>query len=396
MKREFGKKLIEEFFPRVQLTHVIDTSGAYIPGHGTPTVILAGRNQVARQEEDVRAVLGVRGEPSQPDNPEEGLVWRAIVAQVATPGSESEWASVTDAARGRFSTFPWSLQGGNAHDLMTKLSFGGGNTVSDRVKLIGRTTHTGSDSAYFAPPGSWTRRGVPEKNTVQLVEGTAVRDYQLLPETQALFPYSMDLKADLRDEYVERILWPLRADLRQRREPNGNHEEIGLTWYEWSRWHPERYTVPLGIAMAFIATHNHFVLDRGGKVFNRSAPVIKLPEGASEEHHLELLGVLNSSAACFWLKQVSQAKGPKEGPTTPAAEEIAGRLKHGLTVTSSLAPNSRNSPSLNSPRSLSVANLTPWPSNRQIMSHLLSPVPWSPHAKLSTRRVGRRSGSAPA
>ena len=45
MKREFGKKLIEEFFPTVDLTHVIDTSGAYIPGHGTPTVILFGRNR---------------------------------------------------------------------------------------------------------------------------------------------------------------------------------------------------------------------------------------------------------------------------------------------------------------------------------------------------------------
>src|SRR3954447_19070894 len=28
MKREFGKKLIEEFFPKVDLTHVVDTSGA--------------------------------------------------------------------------------------------------------------------------------------------------------------------------------------------------------------------------------------------------------------------------------------------------------------------------------------------------------------------------------
>ena len=44
MKREFGKKLIEEDLPRLDLTHVIDTSGAYIPGHGTPTVILFGRN----------------------------------------------------------------------------------------------------------------------------------------------------------------------------------------------------------------------------------------------------------------------------------------------------------------------------------------------------------------
>jgi hypothetical protein len=40
MKREFGSKLIEQVLPRLDLTHVIDTSGAYIPGHGTPTVIL--------------------------------------------------------------------------------------------------------------------------------------------------------------------------------------------------------------------------------------------------------------------------------------------------------------------------------------------------------------------
>ena len=60
MKREFGKKLIEEFFPTVDLTHVIDTSGAYIPGHGTPTVILFGRNRRPVGDE-VRAVLGHPG-----------------------------------------------------------------------------------------------------------------------------------------------------------------------------------------------------------------------------------------------------------------------------------------------------------------------------------------------
>ena len=31
MKREFGKKLIEEFFPKIDLTHVVDTSGALHP-----------------------------------------------------------------------------------------------------------------------------------------------------------------------------------------------------------------------------------------------------------------------------------------------------------------------------------------------------------------------------
>ena len=45
MKREFGKKLIEEYLAAIDLTLIVDTSGAYIPGHGTPTVILVGRNR---------------------------------------------------------------------------------------------------------------------------------------------------------------------------------------------------------------------------------------------------------------------------------------------------------------------------------------------------------------
>ena len=85
MKREFGKKLIEEFFPRVDLTHVIDTSGAYIPGHGTPTVILFGRNQ-RPVASTLRTVLGIRGEPSTPDDPAQGMVWSAIVEQIDHAG----------------------------------------------------------------------------------------------------------------------------------------------------------------------------------------------------------------------------------------------------------------------------------------------------------------------
>jgi hypothetical protein len=56
-------------------------------------------------------------------------------------------------------------------------------------------------------------------------------------------------------------------------------------------------------------TARHIVLDRGGKVFNRSAPVIKLPAGATEADHLALIGLLNSSTACFWMKQVFHNKG---------------------------------------------------------------------------------------
>jgi len=73
-------------------------------------------------------------------------------------------------------------------------------------------------------------------------------------------------------------LWLFRNQLWRRVEGGGTHRSIGLTWYEFSRFHPERFTGS-GICYGEIATHNNFVLDRGGKVFNRTAPVIKLPAG---------------------------------------------------------------------------------------------------------------------
>jgi hypothetical protein len=81
MKREFGSKLIEQVLPRIGPDHVIDTSGAYIPGHGTPTVILFGRHR-APVGDGVRTVMGIKGEPSTPDDPAQGLVWSAIVGQI--------------------------------------------------------------------------------------------------------------------------------------------------------------------------------------------------------------------------------------------------------------------------------------------------------------------------
>ncbi|MEZ5229963.1 MAG: hypothetical protein R2710_25860 [Acidimicrobiales bacterium] len=120
MEREFGKKLIEDFLAsEVDLTHVIDTSGAYIPGHGTPTVILFGRNR-GPVGDKLRAVLGVRGEPSSPAVPAEGKVWSSIERLIDQPGAEDDFVSVDQLGRERLAGHPWSLQGGAAGPL-TKL-----------------------------------------------------------------------------------------------------------------------------------------------------------------------------------------------------------------------------------------------------------------------------------
>src|SRR5690606_15193269 len=117
IKREFGKRLIEQYLQTVTLTHVIDASGAYIPGHGTPTVIFFGRRAWPNKATFVRAVLGNQGESERPEDPAQGDVWRAIVKQISHPGSESQWVTVSDLSRDALSRHPWSLSGGGAAEL---------------------------------------------------------------------------------------------------------------------------------------------------------------------------------------------------------------------------------------------------------------------------------------
>src|SRR5262249_50343659 len=93
MKREFGSKLVEDFLAHKDLGLVTATSGAYIPGHGTPTVIIVGRNR-GLIDSTVRAVLSVRGEPGRPDDPAKGIVWTDITEHIDQPGWDDGWITV--------------------------------------------------------------------------------------------------------------------------------------------------------------------------------------------------------------------------------------------------------------------------------------------------------------
>ncbi|MFD8077704.1 BREX-2 system adenine-specific DNA-methyltransferase PglX [Streptomyces sp. NPDC059718] len=314
MKREFGKKLIEEFFVSerigVHLTHIIDTSGAYIPGHGTPTIILIGRNHIPRQKEPVRAVLGVRGEPSQPEEAAKALVWRAIVDQVGKPGSESEWVSVEDAERRRFALHPWSVSGGGSGGLVGLIEAAATAKLASIADSAGITSVTGEDDLFLFPRNGAAAR-LEVSATRLLVTGDVIRDHTMKPTYEALWVYDDNFKSLPFDEIdtSAKLLLSYRTAISHRKRFGVPMLQRGMSWYEWQEIYPNKLRAPLSIAFAFVATHNHFVLDRGGKVFKQSAPVIKLPEGAGEDEHLKLLGLLNSSTACFWLKQVSHDKG---------------------------------------------------------------------------------------
>jgi hypothetical protein len=257
----------------------------------------------------IRAVMGIRGEPSTPADPAKGLVWTAIVDQLDRPGSTSAYVSVSDVPRERFATHPWSIGGGGAAELKERLDRTARQTVGSLVHEIGRTTHTGEDDAYYLPPHALHLHAIIDES-VPLVVGEGVRDFALVSEDWCVFPYDKVTGLPVEpSNRLEEYFWRYRTHLRRRLNFGQINEERGLRWFDQSMFFPSRYRTALSIAFAFVATHNHFVLDRGGKVFNRTAPVIKLPVGASVDDHLCLLGLLNSSTACFWLKQSCFDKG---------------------------------------------------------------------------------------
>ena len=321
MKREFGSKLIEEFFPKVDLTHVIDTSGAYIPGHGTPTVILYGR-QRSPVAPTVRAVMGIRGEPTTPEDPAKGLVWIAIMTQVDQAGSQSDFVSVSDTASGSFHGHPWSIGGGGASDLKVFLEEGSDVRLSNRVSSIGFYQDTHADEFFVQPSGFGSRLRIAFAFRNQ-IRGEEVRDWCASSAEVILFPFDKTLALWNCLPTVGLWHWAdaIRTTLWARSTFGGtSYRESGRAWYDYHQFPKERSRTPLSIAFAFVATHNHFVLDRGGKVFNRSAPVIKLPADATEDDHLALLGILNSSTACFWMQSVCHNKG-RPGADAAAADE---------------------------------------------------------------------------
>jgi hypothetical protein len=190
MKREFGKKLIEEFFPRIDLTHVIDTSGAYIPGHGTPTVILIGRD-CPPVGKTVRAVLGIRGEPSTPADPTQGQVWQSIVDILDRSGAQNDFVSVTDVPRQTFARHPWSVGGGGVGDVKSLIEARSSRILMDIIDLpIGRAVRIAQEEAFMFNEPRMRHSRCPMSEFRGFLLGGAIRDWSNSFDWWVWYPYS--------------------------------------------------------------------------------------------------------------------------------------------------------------------------------------------------------------
>jgi len=312
MKRSFGKKLVESFLRRLDLTHVIHTSGVYLPGHGTPTTILVGRNRPPVQDK-IRAVLGIKGFVGIPEDPSSQPVWKAIIEQVDQPGTQSEWVSVADAPRSWFDSHPWSIGGGGAAELKESLDENCEGKLENLATDIGPACFPGNDDAFVFDASCARRQLIDSSYLKSFFVGENIEDWCASGSQKALTPYSMSLDliniSDL-PLSVNKWLWPRRTSLQSVISfGNKTRRQLSEPWWSWYRWIKDRLMSPLSMVYAFKETHNKFTLDRGGQVFNRHAPMIKFAIAATETDYLDCIGLLNSSSGCFWLKQTCFPSG---------------------------------------------------------------------------------------
>ena len=306
MKREFGSKIIEEFLARKDLRLVADTSGAYIPGHGTPTVILVGRNQPPVAQA-IRAVLGVRGEPERPSDPEKGLVWQSIAEHVSHVGFADEWISVTDIDRERLGTHPWSLTGGGAGDLLTALRQN--ETLKHAFSIeLGAMLVTREDDAYQIGGGTLRRAGVPKEQCLPLIDGGHLRDWAVAKAPEGLWPYDSKTLDATGSQGMVRLLWPVRSLLESRVAFGKTQIERRLKWFEYSMFFRSRFNAFLAVVYPEVSTHLHFCSMPKGVLARHASAILRF-ESPDPRIAVGLLGILNSSTACFLLKQVCQNKG---------------------------------------------------------------------------------------
>ena len=242
MKREFGKKLVTTVLPKWDLTGVVDTSGAYIPGHGTPTVILLARCQRAVGKE-VWAVQGKRGEPKRPEVAENGLVWSAIVGAGAVADDGSPFVSVARVGRAVFSEHPWSVGGGAIGETLELLNVTGVSVLESVILDSGFFGVPNADEILLHQGGRAILGQLDQGVARSLVNGDCVRDFEASESAIAIVAYEQTGEIiDIHDfPSTHAFLWAWRTTLWDRGTfARTTYKQEGLPWWKWHQIRMDR------------------------------------------------------------------------------------------------------------------------------------------------------------
>ena len=328
-KREFGKPLVQNFFPTVDLQKVMDCSGLMFPGHGTPTCIIFARNATPKEKSDIRVAVTLPGGGDLRTPPEESLLWSALENHHDDRTYLDSRIAVTMRPRSEMAVWPWNLEPGAE---ATRGAIESQNPDVLRRMLaedVGFDVIFGMREVFVGRPDFWRRAGLGTGELAEFAEGDVLRNYTADYE-YCLFPYDPALAPSLSDK-GRRLLAPWRARLEVRPQLGGlGQVAFGLEWFEYYRF--TRRGQGRSLDFPEIATHAHFVYSEASRVFTQTAPVVKLPTDAGEEKYDLAAALLNSSSVLFWLKQVCFSKRESEEGATDTYFVFAGGRVQQLPV----------------------------------------------------------------
>ena len=338
-KRDYGAALVERVLSRLDVSRIIDVSGAYIPNNGSRSLLLYGR-QRAPAADSVPAVLGIKGERTEPKDPARAPVWTEIVDHFEEVGYLGTHVSVEHFSREELSRHPWILAGGGARDLLALMR----RACPGPLVSVASTGVFGMSNAdeCFTISGSVARRlRLDGEFLLPVLSGLGIRDWEVQLEATAVFPYRDGVLVDLSEmPNTATYLWPFRTSLGARATfKGGTYASDGLAWWKWHQVAHERLSHPALIFYGELATHNHFSISTRPTVIKQSAPLVLLNESNGREDAMALLGYLNSSTYAFWGRLNFYQHGDKMGKgarlsKTPWQDrlQMAGNLLQQLPV----------------------------------------------------------------
>ena len=205
MKREFGKKLIEEFFPRIDLTHVVDTPGLHPRSRHTHSDPVRSQSQ-ARTAIPCGRCSASRGSRARQKIPLRGSCGSRSFSQIDQAGAQDEFTSTADVPRTTFA------QSSVEH----RRRWSGGPEGADRGQLRSRLWridrlhrlhmhYTCEDDVFV----SAERVSCDEDRTrwalSHWLSGDVIRDWASSNPSAALFPYDDESDASIEESRVARV-----------------------------------------------------------------------------------------------------------------------------------------------------------------------------------------------
>jgi hypothetical protein len=326
-RRPFGARLIERVLPKYELRLIVDCSGVNIPGHGTPTVILIGCKRPACGS-FTPVIACTRADSSGDQNAEMSPCWLEIKWVAQRRGRDSvdglQFVELQEYERSALATHPW-IFGNMTAATLDRIQAAAAGTVRQRSLAVGAGTVTGADDLLLQEPSVWRRLRLPTTHLVRVICGDSVRDWAVGAESAMPFPYDDDFGLLPLSELsgLSGILRLWRPVLQARKCFGVEMAVRGIPWYSLRELYPERLWPGVGIAFAFMETHNHFVPFSPPVVYNQSAPVVKLAPNYSIDDSSRMAGILNSSVCCLVLKHsvLNKGYGKKAGGRIVAAPE---------------------------------------------------------------------------